>query len=45
MANLRNLMKRNPRLADELAEAGYKPRYKVFTPRQVGIIVRYLGEP
>ena len=45
VANLRNLMKRNPELLRELEEAHYKPRDKVFTPRQVGILVRYLGEP
>lgn len=45
VANLRNLMKRNPEMLAELAAAGYKPRDKVFTPRQTGIIVHYLGEP
>ncbi len=45
VANLRNLMKRNPDLLEELAAACYKPHDKVFTPRQVSIIVRYLGEP
>lgn len=45
VANLRNLMKRIPELVSELEAACYKPRDKVFTPRQVGIIVRYLGEP
>lgn len=45
VANLRNLMKRNPGLMDELEKAHYKPHDKVFTPRQVAVIVRYLGEP
>lgn len=45
VANLRNLMKRNPKMVAELKEAGYKPRDKVFTPRQVAIVVRYWGEP
>lgn len=45
VANLRNLMRRNPALLDELTEALYKPRDKIFTPRQVRIIIRYLGEP
>ena len=40
-----NLMTRNPELMSELAAARYKPHAKVFTPRQVRIIVRYLGEP
>lgn len=45
VANLRNLMKRNTDLLRELEEARYKPHDKGFTPRQVGILVRYLGEP
>lgn len=45
VANLRNLMKRNAELLDGLKAANYKPRDKVFTPRQVGILVHYLGEP
>lgn len=45
VANLRNLMRRNPELLDELEEAHYRTRDKVFTPRQVGILVRFLGEP
>lgn len=45
VANLRNLMKRNSDLLDELEDAHYKTHDKVFTPRQVVIIVRYLGEP
>lgn len=45
VANLRNLMKRNPDLLDELEGARYRTHDKVFTPRQVAIIVRYLGEP
>ena len=45
VANLRNLMQRNPALHEELKEALYKPRDKIFTPRQISIIIRYLGEP
>lgn len=45
VANLRNLMKRNSDLLGELEKARYKPHDKVFTPRQVAIIVRYFGEP
>ena len=45
VANLRNLMRRNHEMMDELAAAGYRICDKVFTPRQVAIIVRYLGEP
>ncbi len=45
VANLRNLMKRNSKLSKELADACYKPHDRIFTPRQVRIIVHYLGEP
>jgi hypothetical protein len=45
VTNLRNLMLRNPHLLAELDEALYRSRDKVFTPRQVAILVRYLGEP
>ena len=45
VANLRNLLKRNEDLMDELLDAGYNPYNKVFTPRQVRIIIHYLGEP
>lgn len=45
VANLRNLMLRNRELLDELQQAHYRTRDKVFTPRQVSIIVSYLGEP
>lgn len=43
--NLHNLMRRNPDLMNELAEARYHPRCRMLTPLQVRIIVRYLGEP
>lgn len=45
VANLRNLMRRNKELLDELRQAHYRTCDKVFTPKQVGIIVSYLGEP
>lgn len=45
VVNLRNLMKRNPDLMDELEKTRYKPHDKGFTPKQVAAIVRYLGEP
>lgn len=43
--NLNNLMHRNLDLLAELAEARYTPHSQIFTPLQVRIIVRYLGEP
>lgn len=45
VANLRNLIRRVNGLGEELKEAGYKPYDKIFTPKHVGILVRYLGEP
>ena len=45
IANLRNLMKHNPHLIAELKGAYYKTYNKTFTPRQIGFIVQYLGEP
>lgn len=45
IANLRNLMKHNPDLLAELKGAYYKTHNKIFTPKQVSIIVSYLGEP
>ena len=45
VANLRNQIRRIPDLVRELAEANYRTHEKVFKPKQVGILVRYLGEP
>ena len=45
VANLRNLIKRNPELREELYNTGYHPYSKLFTPRQVRIIIGILGEP
>ena len=45
IANLRNLMKHNPDLNKKKKGAYYKTYNKTFTPRQIGIIVQYLGEP
>lgn len=35
----------NPRLWEELQESGYRPSQKIFTGKQVEIILRHLGEP
>ena len=45
VANLHNQIRRIPALVRELAEANYRTSDKVFTPKQVSILVRYLGEP
>ena len=45
VAYLRNLIRRNNELGKELKDAGYNPYNKAFIPKQVRIIVDYLGEP
>lgn len=45
VANLRNLIRRNPRLVAGLKEAGYRPHDRIFTPRQVALVVQCFGEP
>ena len=36
---------RNDSLKNELTEAGYEEGQRVFTPRQVELVFRHLGEP
>ncbi len=43
--NLKRWIDRNESLKNELAETGYKEGQRVFTPRQVELIFRHLGEP
>lgn len=43
--HLKRWIDRNESLKNELAETGYKEGQRVFTPRQVELIFRYLGEP
>ena len=38
-------MKHHPQLWKELLATGYVPKQKVFTSKQVEIIMHYLGEP
>lgn len=45
VANLRNLIKRNPELQEALRKASYRTYDKSFTAEQVRILVRYIGEP
>lgn len=45
VANLRNLFKQNGDLLNLLHKSGYHSHNKSFTPRQVRIIVEFLGEP
>ena len=42
---LRRWIIRCTELYDKLREMGYRPEQRIFTPRQVGLIIRYLGEP
>ncbi len=42
---LRRWVNRNSRLTSSLAEAGFRDRQRILTPKQVAIIVDYLGEP
>ena len=42
---LRSWVVRNEELSHALEAAGVRRRQRVLTPRQVGLIVRHLGEP
>ena len=43
--HLMSWIRRNPMLTEELAKMGYRKSAKFFTPKEVGLIVGYLGEP
>ena len=36
---------RCPQLKEALSRTGYTPRARLFTPRQLRIILHYLGDP
>ncbi len=42
---LRRWIKLNTKLIQKLKNHGFKPGQRLFTPKQVGIIIQYLGEP
>lgn len=42
---LRGWIKKNEKLTNALEEAGFLPRQRKLTPRQVSVIIAYLGEP
>jgi hypothetical protein len=42
---LRRWVNRNVPLSSSLAEAGFRDRQRVLTPKQVALIIDYLGEP
>lgn len=43
--HLMSWVKRCTPLMEELMSTGYQKNSKYFSPRQVGIIVNYIGEP
>ena len=43
--HLMALIRRNDMLWDALQETGYFPKSKTFTPRQVQVIIEWLGPP
>lgn len=43
--HLMSWVRRNPALRGELERMGYRKSAKCFTPREVRLIVEYLGEP
>ncbi len=43
--HLMSWIHRNPKLVKELEETDYRKSAKYFTPRQVTLVVEYLGEP
>lgn len=45
LQTLSRWMRMNTHLMDELNAIGYNKYRRVFTPKEVGILVRYLGEP
>ena len=43
--HLMSWIRRNPELTHNLSDLGYHKSAKFFTPKQVALIVEYLGEP
>ena len=43
--HLKRWIDRNESLKNELTETGYMEGQRVFTPRQVELVFRHLGEP
>ncbi len=41
----RNWIKKNEKLKQTLFDAGFHNRQKIYTPKQVQIIIEHLGEP
>lgn len=45
VSQLKKWIKKNADLLNALVQAGYTSCQKIFTPLQVAILIRYLGEP
>ena len=45
LQTLSRWMRKNPLLMNELSAIGYNKYRRTFTPKEVGVIVRFLGEP
>mgnify|MGYP002516268463 FL=1 len=43
--HLMSWIRRNPELTEGLVKLGYRKSAKYFTPKEVAMIVEYLGEP
>ena len=43
--HLMSWIRRNPQLKEQLEKMGYRKSAKFFTPKEVKLIVEYLGEP
>lgn len=43
--HLMSWIRRNPQLKEQLVGMGYRKSAKFFTPKEVKLIVEYLGEP
>ncbi len=44
-SHLMKWVNRCPQLKEALSRTGYTPRARLFTPRQLRIILHYLGDP
>jgi hypothetical protein len=45
LSNLKYWIRRNKALTIALKKCGMPPRSKSFTPKEVSLIIEYLGEP
>ena len=45
LSNLKSWIRGNKELTAELNKCGMAPRQKTFTPKEVALIFKYLGDP